>query len=66
MSPFIVISPSIINMMMFIITAQTPYFTSVTKASASIIDDDRLNNNKPIAIDKNNEAVGLSGTNGKK
>ena len=52
-------------MMMFIITAQTPYFTSVTKASASIIDDDRLNNNKPIAIDKNNEAVGLSGTNGK-
>ena len=51
--------------MIFIITAHTPYLTNVTKASAWMIDEDRLNNNKPIAIDKNNEAVGLSGTNGK-
>lgn len=55
-----------INIMIFIITAHTPYLTNVTKASAWMIDEDRLSKSKPIAIDKNNEAVGLSGTNGKK
>ena len=65
-NPLIVTSPSITNIIKFIITAQTPYFIKVTNARASIMDDDLFNNNNAMDIVKNNEAVGLSGTKGTK
>ncbi|GGG85029.1 hypothetical protein GCM10007342_03340 [Staphylococcus pragensis] len=47
-------------------TAHSPYLTKVTNANASIIELRLLTSKPMIATHKNNEAIGLSGMNGKK
>ncbi|BGE82406.1 hypothetical protein SPETJ133_13610 [Staphylococcus petrasii] len=47
-------------------TAHSPYLNKVTKANASIIEFRLLKSKPMIATHKNNEAIGLSGTKGRK
>lgn len=53
-------------MRIFIITAQSPYLSKVTNASASTNGICLLKMRQIITIHKKSEAIGLSGINGKK